>query len=248
MNRFLVLTGTELRLVVRNRTAAVTAILVPVALGILWARTIPNSVPHKWATVVSLQLAVVFAMSIYIAATGRLVIHRQNQVLKRLRTTGMTDATILAGTVAPSAVVGLAQLVAFAVVDTASGMGMPDQPEILAIALLGGLATIVTAALVTASITTTPERAQITTMPLTFVLLGGSAAVGALSSDALRAGLSLVPGLSIGTLTQLAFSGRVWSEKFAGVPLSLIATFTIVLWPIVFGLLAAKRFQWEQRT
>lgn len=247
MNRFLALAGTELRLTVRNRTAAVTGIFLPVALGILWSRSIPGSVPHKWATVASLQLSVVLAMSIYVSATTKLVSRRHAFVLKRLRTTELSDAEVLMATVAPNVVLGLAQLVMFGVVDVSGGMDVPNQPVALALALVGGLLVVVTAALVTASIASAPERAQIATLPLTFILLGGATAVGVLSSVSLRAGLTLLPGISIGTFTQLAFAGDLWSPRFGGIPLAVPALIALVLWPTVFGVLAAKRFRWERR-
>jgi len=248
MNPLLVLAGTELRLTIRNRTAAATGIFLPIVLGILWARSIPNSAEHKWATVSSLQLSVVLAMSIYVSATAKLVSRRHAHVLKRLRTTELSDIEVLVATVAPNVVLGLAQLVAFAVVDVSSGMKVPKQPAALVLALVGGVLMVLTASLVTASFAAAPERAQIATMPLSFILLGGASAIGALSSVPLRAGLSMLPGVSIDTFTQLAFSGSLWSPRVSGIPLAVPALNALVLWPVLFGILAAKRFRWEQRT
>jgi ABC-2 type transport system permease protein len=245
----LALALTEVRLVLRNRTVAVSSIAVPLALGAFWAFTFDtDGDPARYAMVIALQLAVVVGMAVYVTATQTLVARRHNGVLKRMRTSSLSDRGLLVATLAPSTVLGIIQMLIFVAFNAATGAPAPVDPLPLVLAVLGGLALAITAALATAIVTPSPERAQITTLPLTFLLLGGAVATAVipLTVQPLQL-LALVPGAGIGQLIQLATTGGTWSAGLGGIPVVVLPVVGLAVWSVVFGWYAARRFRWDAR-
>ncbi|MGH3566733.1 MAG: ABC transporter permease [Pseudonocardia sp.] len=246
-DRIIVLATTEAKLVFRNKTVAVSSVVLPVVLGIFWLFSFSDGDQRRWGSIIALQLAVVLAMSVYVTATQTVVARRHHRVLKRLRTSGISDTGLLVATVAPGVAVGLIQLLIFTVINVSAGAPLPADPLPLALALLGGLALSVTAALATSVVTPSPERAQITTLPLTFVLLGGAIALSIVPLEGWWQTLVAVPGASIGQLSLFAFAGGTWADGLGGLPALLPAVAALLIWPVVFGTLARRRFRWDQR-
>lgn len=247
--RVLALASTEAKLVLRNRTVAVSSMLLPLGLGIFWAFSFGgDDAPSGGAIILALQLGVVLGMGIYVTATQVLVARRHNGVLKRMRTSSLSDRGLLVATVTPSVLLGIAQLVIFAGFGAITRTAVPVDAVPLVLAVVGGIVLVVTAAIATAVLTPSPERSQITTLPLTFVLLGGAVATSVIPlSIAPFQALALVPGAAVGQLVQLSMTGQTWSPGFAGIPLVVPAVVGLVLWSVVFGRLAVRRFRWEPR-
>lgn len=238
----------ELTLVIRNRTTAITSLALPVAVGLLYVLTFsPGDDPRLWAVVVALQLAVTLGMGVYLTATQVVVARRHARVLKRLRSTGLSDAGLLTALIVPSVLIGLVQLVIYLVVDLVTGVPMPVDPLVLVVAVVGGLALCVAAALATTVITASPERAQITTLPLVFVLLGAAIALSIAPVDGWWQAAVALPGASIGQLTKLALTGGAWSAGFGGIPVIVPSVLSLVVWTLVFGWLARRWFRWDPR-
>ncbi len=117
----------------RNKTVAVSSILLPVGLGVFWAFQFrSDGDPARQAVGVALQLAVALGMGIYVTATQTIVARRHARVLKRMRTSGLSDGGLLVATMAPSVVLGLVQLAVFAVVNVVTGAPQPSDPVPLA--------------------------------------------------------------------------------------------------------------------
>ena len=246
--RVLALAATEAKLVLRNRTVAVSSMLLPLGLGVFWAFSFGGGAPSGGAMILALQLGVVLGMGIYVTATQVLVARRHTGVLKRMRTSGLSDRGLLIATVVPSVLLGIAQLVVFTVFGAITRTAVPVDAVPLVLAVVGGIVLVVTAALVTAVITPSPERSQITTLPLTFVLLGGTVATSVIPlSIAPFQALALVPGAAVGQLVQLSMTGETWSAGFAGLPLVVPAIAGLVLWSVVFARLAVRKFRWDPR-
>ncbi|WP_031470132.1 ABC transporter permease [Sciscionella sediminilitoris] len=241
------LAATELRVLWRNRTALFTAVLLPLALGIFWLYTFPRHTPSQWATVIALQLAVVAGMSLYLTATSTVVARRHNLVLKRLRTSELSDPELFTGLLAPSVATTLAQLIVLGIVDTIAGAPAPADPGALALAVLAGLSLAATAALATTLITPSPERANITGLPLVFVLVIGAILLTLNTTGGLPHILMAVPGTTIGRLTALAYRGDIWAIGIDGIPAALPAVAALIFWPVVFASLVRKRFRWDNR-
>lgn len=247
MSKFAILAGTELRLLTRNRTLGMTAVVLPIGLGCFWVFTIPSDTPQQWAMLAALQLAVVLAFSVYVTATNVLVTRRQATVLKRMRTSTISDRALLGAIVAPGVLTGLVQLVVLAVIDAVAGAPVPANPLALVLAAVLGLVLCVAAAMLTSIVTPSAERTQITTMPLIFVLMGGGIALALIGPTALGQALVALPGAAIGQLSGLAFTGGAWSAGVAGIPALLPSLLALLVWPAVFAWAAARWFRWERR-
>ncbi|OZM82870.1 ABC transporter permease [Pseudonocardia sp. MH-G8] len=247
-SRVLAVASAEMRLLLRNRTVAVSSILIPIGLGVFWALTFrAGSGPVAFAVVIALQLAVVIGMGVYVTVTQTLVARRQTRVLTRMRTTRLTDPELLIATVLPIVLLGLVQLVVFAVINALTGVPAPADPVPLALAVVGGLALGVTAGLATSIVTPTPERAQITTLPMVFVLLGAAIMLAIVPSGGWWQVFVAVPGAAVGRLAQLAMTGATWEPTLGGLPAVAPALVASIGWPVIFAALALRRFRWDPR-
>jgi ABC-2 type transport system permease protein len=121
------------------------------------------------------------------------------------------------------------------------------EPLALVLAALGGLALALTAAMATTAVTATPERAQITTLPMVFVLLGAAVAAAVLPTTGWWPAVAAVPGASTGLLVRFAFLGGAGDAGAGGLPAVVPALVALVVWPVVFGVLARRSFRWEPR-
>ncbi|TQM15998.1 ABC transporter permease [Pseudonocardia kunmingensis] len=247
-SRVRALAGAEVRLLLRNRTVAVSSLLVPVGLGVLCAFPVrTEGGPVAFAVVIALQLALVLGIGVYATVTQTLVVRRQTRVLERMRTTCLADAELLIATVLPIVLLGLAQLAVFAVVDVLTGVPAPADPVPLVLAVVGGLAWGITAGLATGVATPTPERARITTLPMVFVLLGAAIVLAIAPLGGWWQALVVVPGGAVGQLARLAMTGTTWEAALGGLPAVVPALIALVAWPVVFGVLAVRRFRWGPR-
>jgi ABC-2 type transport system permease protein len=243
----------ETRLMLRNRTVAVSSVVLPLALGAMFAYTFRSGSddgavpPFVFASLVASQLAVVVGMTVYVTATQTVVARRHSLVLKRMRTSGLPDGGLLAATLAPCLVIALVQLLLFVPFDLYIGVPAPVDPLALVLAVVGGLALAVTAALATTTVTASPERAQITTLPMVFVLLGAAVAVALLPAAGWWQALAAVPGAAVGLLVRFAFLGGGWEAGAGGLPAIVPALVALVVWPVVFAVLARRSFRWEPR-
>ena len=248
--RVLALATAEVRLLVRNRTAAISSLFVPVAFGVFFAVTFDGGAagsPGVWPVVVGLQLVLTFTMGVYITITQTVVARRQSRVLKRMRTSSLTDVGVLLATTGPAVATAAVHLALYAVIDTLLGAPFPADPVPLVLAVVGGLAVCVTAGFATTIVTPSSERAQITTLPLFFLMFGAAIVLPIFPVDSWWQALVLVPGAPIGQLTQLAYVGGTWSPGLLGLPAALPALVGLVVWPVLFGLLARRNFRWDPR-
>lgn len=249
--RVLALATAEVKLLLRNRTAAISSLFLPVAFGVFFAFTFDGGAaesPGVWPVVVALQLVLTFTMGVYITITQTVVSRRQSRVLKRMRTSSLTDTGVLVATTGPAVATAAVHLVLYAVINTVLGAPFPADVVPLVLAILGGLALCVTAGFATTIVTPSPERAQITTLPLFFVMMGAAIAVPILPLDSWWQALVLVPGAPLGLLTQLAFTGGTWAPGLLGLPAALPGLVSLIVWPVVFAGLAKRNFRWDPRT
>jgi ABC-2 type transport system permease protein len=252
-NKVVALALSETRLMLRNRTVAVSSVFVPIAMGALFAYTFRSNLddaaaaPVVYASLVAAQLAVVVGMTIYVTATQTVVARRHNLVLKRLRTSGISDAGLLVATLTPCVVIALVQLLLFVPFDLYIGVAGVVDPLALVLAALGGVVLALTAALATTVVTASPERAQITTLPMVFVLLGAAIVAAVLPITGWWQALAAVPGAAVGLLVRFAFLGGAWEPGAGGLPAVVPALVAVVVWPVVFAVLARRSFRWEPR-
>jgi len=249
MNKVLALALTEARLLLRNRTIAVSAIVLPLALGVffIWNLGSYGDAPQLLATAIAVQLATVIGSTVYATTAQILVSRRYSGVLKRMRTSGISDGGLLVATIAPGVAVAVVQLLLFLPINAAIAAPTVADPLPLVLAAVGGLALAVAAALATTLFTSTPDRAQITTLPLLFVLLGAAIFAVVAPQEGWWQAVIAVPGVAIGQLAEFALAGGTWSAGLGGLPAVLPALIALVVWPVVFAVLAHRGFRWDTR-
>ncbi|PRY36080.1 ABC transporter permease [Umezawaea tangerina] len=229
----LALGRTELKLLLRNKTAAGIAVVTPLLIGAL---LLTNEV-LEWTFTITVQLVLMLGFTVYMTVTTSLVARRQDLYLKRLRTGEASDATVVVGLLVPIALLGLVQTALLLGMSTAAGAPLPDRPLLLVLAVVGGVAMCCAAGVATTAITSTAELGQITTAPFFFTLFGGAA--WTMVSDPVDLRMLALPGGQIAELVKAAWGG---STEHVPVAVAALAAWTAV------GYFAATRvFRWEPR-
>lgn len=233
MKVVLALARAELKLLLRNKTVATSALLMPIMIGVFASLNPPAGAgPEAWSIVISAQLLMVLGLTVYFATTAALAARREDRYLMRLRSGEASDAVILAGLLAPAVVLALLQSVLMLAISVFMGAPLPlnPLPILLGLVLGGGLCLAAGAA--TSGRTSSSEQAQITTLPLFFALIGG-AVLGTTSPYGL-----LLPGGGLAVLVQHALTGT-------GALLPGIGS--LLVWTLLLALLAKSWFRWDAR-
>lgn len=228
----------ELRMLIRNRLVALSALAVPLGIGVLliWRG---DTVAGGTASAAMLQILVMAGMGLYVTATTTLAARRQTLMLKRLRSGTASDPVVLTGLLLPVVLINVAQitvvLIALAVTSTP-----PENPALVVVAIILAQMMFSGFAFATAGITTSPEHAQFTTLPI-FLLATGVGLWVALTGlgELLWAKLAL-PGGAIAYLTTTGWSGLDGGQV-------AIAVGAALAWSFVAVLVASLMFRWEPR-
>jgi ABC-2 type transport system permease protein len=225
----------ELRMLVRNRTVALSALLLPLAFG---AGTFLFGVYGTGGMLAGVQIVGMVGLGVYITATTTLAARRQSLYLKRLRSGSVSDAGIIAGLVLPAVAVSLAQIVIvlgiLAVREPPASPGWVIAAVIIAEVMFAGFA------FATAGFSTSPEHAQYTTMPIFMVTLGVAIWWTLTGADDLLWLKRLLPGGGLMELAVLAWNGGDLSV----VPVLLAPT---LVWAAVAVAAGMRLFRWEPR-
>ncbi|WP_031067648.1 ABC transporter permease [Streptomyces sp. NRRL WC-3742] len=180
VRRLLALGRAEATLLVRNRTALFTALLMPLVLivslrGIL--RKQADSTPglDVDSMLVYGSVGMMLSFVVYYNLTGAYVARRGELVLKRLRTGEARDLEILLGTAVPSLTIGLLMA---ALIGVGGSLGLhlavPVNPLLMLLGMVMILATMIALAALSSAFTRTVESAGITTLPMMLVMQFGS--------------------------------------------------------------------------
>ncbi|MEB3366147.1 ABC transporter permease [Saccharopolyspora mangrovi] len=228
----LALARAELKLLLRNKTVAVSSLLMPILVGLWSGHTLPDDAPPQaWAITLSIQLLMVLGFTVYFAATAALAARREDRYLKRLRSGEASDVVILAGLLTPVVLLGVLQAVLMLIISMSAGAPAPRPLPNLA-ALVLGIGLCLAAGVATSGRTSSSEQAQITTLPLFLGLMGGVlvAIVGPM--------WLLLPGGGVGGLLHHALTGDGDA---------LTSSASLLVWIALFALLAKAWFRWEPR-
>ncbi|GIF02363.1 ABC transporter permease [Paractinoplanes rishiriensis] len=237
----LAIATSELLQIFRNRLVLVTSLIMPAAVSAFFIyRHDAFASLASLGYIASVVTFTVGAFGLYTTAVTTLAARRQNLFLKRLRSTAASDTGIIAGLLLPVVVLALVQtaviLTALAVVS-----GAPANVPLLAAAVLGTVAMMIGLALATAGLTTSPEHAQVTTLPVSIGVIAISGWVGISGTEDLTLLKRLLPG---GAATELALNA--WNGG-ASVADSLLLLAPTLAWVVVAVALAARLFRWEPR-
>lgn len=239
----------ELTLLVRNRTALFTALVIPLTLT--WVAHTVVSDMDLGGTGLSVgtvllpgALGYVLLFAVYNNLVGTYVVRREELVLKRLRTGEAGDVEILAGAALPSVAVAALQCVLLAVGGAVLlDLAPPEAPALLVLGLLLGLLLTVTAAAATAAYTGTAEAAQMTPMPLMLVsfLLSGVLVPRETLPDQVADAAGFLPFTPVMDLVRGGWTGGLDPAR------ALQAVGVAVAWTALAGWTVRGRFRWEPR-
>lgn len=236
------LASAEVKLLLRNKTVAVTATAVPLLMGYVMATGMGGDA-RPWAVVLSMQLLLVLGFTVYFTVTASVTSRREDLYLKRLCSAEPSPSVVLTGTLLPAVVLGLLQMVVMVAISMALGAPMPHNPILLVVAILGGTVMCIAAGIATSAHTSTSEQAQITTLPFFFALFAGAFWIWA--GDEATPLMLAVPGGAFADLVRRSFTEGDWSTQLAE---ALPAIGMLFAWVVVAGLVARRWFRWEPRS
>lgn len=242
--RWLVLAGAEFVLLRRSPLSVATAVLGPIVLGVGVLLLAQDSGKSVGGDTVALQLLMLLGFTPYVGATTTIAARRQELVLKRLRTCDLSDAGIIAGLLAPFAVLVVIQAAALCWLTVVISGQAPARWWPLIAAVGGGTALVMALAFVTAAVTPVPELAQLTTSPVFFSLFGGG--LWLFSTGTATWPMLAVPGVAVADLARAAWNqpgASPWDVLRQCAP-SLLA---VLLLSALAVALAARLFRWQPR-
>jgi ABC-2 type transport system permease protein len=239
-----VLAGAELRLLLRSPLAVVNAVLLPVALGVGWLLLARDTGRDTGGDAAAMQVLMLLGCTPYLAATTALASRRQELVLKRLRTTALSGPGMLAGLLAPYALLALGQAALLIGVTVTAGGGAPARWWPLLLGVGGGTVLASAFAVLTAAVTPAPELAQLTATPLFLGLFGGG--IWLLTAGEASWLIRLAPGAPVADLCRWSWrepGASTWDVVAHTAPSLAALTATAALAVV----LAARTFRWELR-
>ncbi|MFD8750563.1 ABC transporter permease [Kitasatospora sp. NPDC059577] len=257
--RLLSLGRAEATLLLRNRTALFTAVVLPVVLisslrGILEKQAENNPGLDVDSMLVYGSVGMVLAFVVYYNLTAAYVGRRGELVLKRLRTGEARDIEIMLGTAVPSLALGLLMA---ALIGVGGGLGlhltMPVNPLLMLVGLVLILGTMIALAALSSAFTKTVESAGITTLPVMLVMQFGSGLFVPLEvmpsqlADACRL-LPTTPAFQLIRVGWFGTDGSAAPTDFVGswgTAAPHLVTGTVWLGLAVWG--AVRYFRWEPR-
>ncbi|MET8622309.1 ABC transporter permease [Kitasatospora sp. NPDC004669] len=178
--RLLALGRAEATLLVRNRTALFTALVLPLVLisslrGLLKKQAESNPGLDVDSLLIYGSVGMILAFVVYYNLTAAYVGRRGELVLKRLRTGEAGDLEILLGTAVPSLALGLLMS---ALIGIGGSVGLhlrvPVNPVLMLVGLVLTLGTMIALAALSSAFTKTVESAGITTLPVMLIMQFGS--------------------------------------------------------------------------
>ncbi|TCO65328.1 ABC transporter permease [Actinocrispum wychmicini] len=230
------LAWTELRLLLRKRITAYSVLAAPVLLcAMAWFadRTQPT---EAWAGTMGSRFVLLMVISVYLVSTTVFTARRQSLVLKRLRTSELTDTAIYLGIGAPMMVVGLAQTIVYFGFCLAVGAPLPSNPAVVLVGVILGIAVALLAGIATAAFSRSVEVTQITAIPVMLAAIAGMVMVQS-SNDVVS---------TIGTFLPVVGPGHLVTEGWSNGN-ALLGVAATVPSLILFVAVALKAFRWEPR-
>ena len=258
VHRTVALCTAETRLFLRNRTALVNSVVLPLllvaAVPTLGIGSEAGDAGTVGSRLVVTAIGVTLVYLTYYNLLTTFVARREQLVLQRMRTGELTGAEVVLGTAAPTLLISLGQVAVVAAGVTVLGEAPAPVDVVLPlVALVGGSALMLLLAAASTAFTRSAESSQVTALPL---LVASSALSGlffplAVLPEPLAAGARFLPVSPVVELAQLGLLGRTWDGRevdltgvwaAAPVPLALLAG-----WLVVGGWAARRWFRWAPR-
>jgi ABC-2 type transport system permease protein len=257
--RLLALGRAEATLLLRNRTALFTALVLPLILvfslrGVLVQQAESNPGLDVDSLLIYGAVGMILAFVVYYNLTAAYVARRGELVLKRLRTGEARDIEIMLGTAVPSLALGLLMA---ALIGVGGSVGLhlavPVNPLLVLVGLVLVLATMIALAALSSAFTKTVESAGITTLPVMLIMQFGSGlfipleVMPAQLADAFRL-LPTTPAFQLIRVGWFGTDGSAAATGFVGswgAAAPHLVTGAVWLGLAVWG--AVRYFRWEPR-
>lgn len=240
----LALSLVELKLLLRRKLTAFSVVVVPVGLAALALFGTRPAGRAEWAGQLSRDFMLLLMLSVYLVSLMVFTARRQSLVLKRLRTSALSDGRILVGVLGPVAAVGLVQTFGYLAVCLLAGAPAPSAPLLVVLGVVPGVVVAVGLGVATACLSRSVEATQVTSIPVVMAAVAGLFLAAAPSPALAAVGLAM-PLTGAGDLVAKGWaSAGATVGDLPVVPLDLASS---VLWLAVAGVLFTRLFRWEPR-
>jgi ABC-2 type transport system permease protein len=231
----------ELIQIFRNRAVLITNLLMPVAVSafFIYSRDTFEQIGGL-GYIAAVLVFTVGAFSLYATVVTTLAARRQTLFLKRLRSTAVGDPAVLAGVVLPVGAIAVIQVAAILAV-FAGVSGQPADVVLLVVAITTAFLMLLALGVATAGVTSSPEQAQVTTLPISLGTIAVASWIGIAGTESLTWLKRLLPGGSATELVIAAWDGGLPAGE------SLLLLAPTLGWVVVAVVLAARMFRWEPR-
>ncbi|MDA2804679.1 ABC transporter permease [Nocardiopsis suaedae] len=245
----LALTRAELRLLMRRKGVLAVALFLPMMLvGISYLGARPEG-PAQWGATLGVYFMYALMMTPYMSTTTQLSARRDTLVYKRLRTTELDGAELIAGSMLAIALLSAVQMALMLGVFTATGAPLPQHPLLVVVgAVLGLVLALVLAAFIVA-VTGSHERVMFTMMPLLILAVIGAQLID-YPVQAVAWGAMLVPMVPAADLIAKGFGGTGVGAADLPVPVDPVVAdlLLLVAWTAVALLVTRRTWRWEPRS
>jgi ABC-2 type transport system permease protein len=224
-------------LMLRNRLTLFYGLVLPVLpMGLLLAGE--RGDVEEGAVVAGMVLSLAWLFTVFYNVLSLVVTRRDELVLKRLRTGEVTDLELLTGLALPS--IASAAVVSVAVVGVGMVLGLPapGNPLLYAVTVLAACGLFWAFAIWTAAWTRTAEAAQMTSLPVIFLVVVGT--MHRTLPEGVQRVVEYTPGAALDTLIRVG-----WFDLGGDSARSLLV---LAGWIVVAVLLARRSLRWEPRT
>ncbi|GAB2759886.1 ABC transporter permease [Amycolatopsis magusensis] len=232
----------EIRLLFRRKLTLFSATVMPIGLCVLTWFGVRDRQPENWGSLLGDRFTMLMLLSVFMTSMTIYTARRQSLVLKRLRTTELTDAGVIGAITMPVVAMGVVQALAYFVFCLFLGAPMPTHPWLVVLGMAGGVLLTVTAGMATAALSKSVEATHVTSFPVMIGALAGLFMVGSGDEQVATAG-SLMPLIGPSNLLAKGWSG--FDTGFTPLTVDLGST---LLWGVLFAAVIGRFFRWEPRT
>lgn len=237
----------ELRLLLRGKVTAVSAVLMPFALcGLTWFSD-RGSPDDKWGDLLGTRFTMLMLLVVFMSSMTVYTARRQSLVLKRLRTSELTDIGLITGISTPILVLGLAQVAVYFGFSVAVGAPAPRNPLLVLAGVVLGVALAMAAGLATAAVSSSVEATHVTSLPVVTLALAGLFMIHAPQTPVAVGGAAM-PLLGPADLITKGWTGADAGVAFDALPGATLGLASVLLWALLFGAVIVRGFRWEPRS
>lgn len=232
----------EIRLLFRRKLTMFSATVLPVGLCVLTWFTVREAPPENWGSLAAERFVMLMVLSVFMTSMTIYTARRQSLVLKRLRTTELTDAGVISAITMPVVAMGVVQSLAYFAYCLYLGAPVPAHLWLVVLGMVATLLMTVAAGMATAALSKSVEATHVTSFPVLVGALAGLFMVGSSNSGVAAAGV-LMPLLGPADLL-----AKGWSGFDSGTVPITTALGSTLLWAVLFAAVIGRFFKWEPRS